>query len=258
MRAAAELSSTPTYAGPRDAANQVTPGLLFRGGLAGETVGPYVSQFLLQPTALGSLPITRKYIGNKAGEDFMTGPAEFLNVQNGIPTGKSLTPGTALYLHNGRDLAAYTHDDVLYQAYLIAYLVLTHNQQRHPGDPEPGNPYIGSSTQNGFGTLGQPDIAATLVAVAGKAIREVWYQKWWMHLRHRPESGGAIVYLQKTGQGGTVEGHVSDTVLNSQAGRPASRQTIATFCHKPSPKVRQPVRHIRPVMAQWLEPASRH
>jgi hypothetical protein len=45
----------------------------------------------------------------------------------------------------------------------------------------------------------------------------VWYQKWWVHLRHRPESGGAIVYLQKTGQGGSIEGHVSDTVLNSPA-----------------------------------------
>ena len=36
MRAAAELSSMPAYAGPRDAANQVTPELLFRGDLAGE------------------------------------------------------------------------------------------------------------------------------------------------------------------------------------------------------------------------------
>ena len=196
MRAAAELSSMPTYAGPRDAANQVTPELLFRGGLAGETAGPYVSQFLLQPTALGSLPITQEYITSKAGEDFMTGPAEFLNVQNGIPTGKSLTPGAALYLHNGRGLAAYTHDDVLYQAYLIAYLVLTTINNGTPATLNPGNPYIGSRTQNGFGTFGQPDIAATLVAVAGKAIREVWYQKWWVHLRHRPESGGAIVYLQ--------------------------------------------------------------
>jgi hypothetical protein len=217
MRAAAELSSMPAYAGPRDAANQVTPELLFRGGLAGETAGPYVSQFLLQPAALGSLPITQKYISNRAGEDFMTGPAEFLNVQNGIPTGKSLTPGAVLYLHNGRGLAAYTHDDVLYQAYLIAYLVLTTINNGTPAPLNPGNPYIGSRTQNGFGTFGQPDIAATLVAVAGKAIREVWYQKWWVHLRHRPESGGAIVYLQKTGQGGTIEGHVSDTVLNSQA-----------------------------------------
>jgi hypothetical protein len=45
----------------------------------------------------------------------------------------------------------------------------------------------------------------------------VWCQKWQVHLRHRPESGGAIVCLQKTGEGGTIGGHVSGTVLNWQA-----------------------------------------
>jgi hypothetical protein len=65
--------------------------------------------------------------------------------------------------------------------------------------------------------MGQPDIAATLAAVAGEALKAVWYQKWWVHLRHRPESGGAIVHLQKTGQDGTIQGHVSNTVLKSQA-----------------------------------------
>jgi len=236
MQAAAELSSMPTYAGPRDATNQVTTDLLFRGGLAGEMDGPYVSQFLLQPTMLGSLPITQKYITNKAGEDFMTGPAEFLNVQNGIPTGKNLTPGAALYLHDGRGLAAHTHDDVLYQAYLIAYLVLNTINKDASAPLNPGNPYIGSSTQNGFGTFGQPDIAATLAAVAGEAIREVWYQKWWVHLRHRPESGGAIVYLQKTGQGGTIEGHLSDTALNSQAVQASFKATNTYFLPQAFPE----------------------
>ena len=56
-QAAAELSAMPTYAGPRNAVGQVTPELLFRGRFAGETTGPYVSQFLLHQTALGSLPI---------------------------------------------------------------------------------------------------------------------------------------------------------------------------------------------------------
>jgi hypothetical protein len=37
------------YAGPK-AANVVTPRLLFRGGFHGETVGPYLSQFCIQPT----------------------------------------------------------------------------------------------------------------------------------------------------------------------------------------------------------------
>jgi hypothetical protein len=212
-KAAAELSSMPAYAGPRTAANQVTPGLLFRGGFAGETIGPYVSQFLLQSTAFGSLPIDQKYITNKANTDFVTTPADFLKVQNGTSTGKSLTPGAALYLHDERGLAAYTHDDVLYQAYFIAYLVL--NTLNAPLNP--GNPYIVSKTQNGFATMGQPDIAAALTAVAAEALKAVWYQKWWVHLRHRPESGGAIVHLMKTGQSATIQGHVSNTVLNSQA-----------------------------------------
>ncbi|MGA7352192.1 MAG: hypothetical protein WBX06_13605 [Acidobacteriaceae bacterium] len=216
-QAAGEISSLPAYAGPRNSATQVTPNLLFRGRYDGETIGPYVSQFLLQPTTLGSLPITQQYITNKPGIDFMTVAAEFLQVQNGIATGKSLTPGPALYLRDGRGLAAYTHDDVLYQSYLMAYLVLNTINNGEPAPLNPGNPYVSSKTQNGFGTMGQPDIAATLAAVAREAINAVWYHKWWVHLRHRPESGGAIVHLQKTGQSGSILGHVSNTVLQSKA-----------------------------------------
>jgi hypothetical protein len=216
-QAAAELSAMPAYQGPRTPAHTVTPALLFRGGFAGETIGPYVSQFLLQPTALGALSIVQRYATNKAHADFMLNAAEFLQVQNGIATGKSLTPGAALYLHDGRGLAAYTHIDVLYQAYLTAYLVLNTINGGNPAPLNPGNPYIGSKTQNGFPTMGQPDIAAALTAVAVEALKAVWYQKWWVHLRHRPESGGAIVDLIKTGQGGTIQGQMSNTVLNSQA-----------------------------------------
>ena len=212
-QAAAELSAMPEYAGPRDSTGTVTPDLLFRGGLPGEAIGPYTSQFLLKPTALGSLPLTQKYVTNKKNTDFMTAEADFAKVQNGVGTGASLTPGAALHLHDGRGLAAYTHDDVLYQAYFIAYLVL--NTISAPLNP--GNPYNGSSTQNGFATMGQPDIASTLAAVAAEAIKAVWYQKWFVHLRHRPESGGAIVNLMNTGRGGTIQGHVSNTVLNSAA-----------------------------------------
>jgi hypothetical protein len=215
--AATELSAMPAYVGPRNAANQVTPELLFRGDFPGEKIGPYISQFLLQPTNFGALPIVQKYTTNKKATDFMLDPDEFLKVQNGKPTGKSLTPGVPLYLHDGRGLAAYTHEDVLYEAYFIASLVL--NTINGPGKPplNPGNPYIGSKTQNGFATMGGPDITATLAAVAAEAIKNVWYQKWWVHLRHRPESGGAIVHLMKTGQDGSIQGHVSDTVLNSKA-----------------------------------------
>lgn len=214
--AAAELTALPQYAGPRDANGKVTPDLLFRGPFVGETDGPYISQLLLPDTSLGSLSITQKYATFAPDINFVTTDADFLKVQNGQPTGSALTPGPALHLHNGRGLSAYTHADVLYQAYFIAYLVL--NTLQTPLNP--GNPYAIAKIakiENGFATLGQPDIAATLAAVADEALKAVWYQKWFVHLRHRPESGGGIVALQKTGRGDTIDGHVSPTVLDSQA-----------------------------------------
>jgi len=216
--AAKELSSMPAYKGPRDATNNVTPDLLFRGGLAngtfpGETIGPYMSQFLLKDTALGSLPITQKYTTFKNDVDYMTDEATFQFVQNGKEPLPAPQTNGQVYLHDGRGLGAWTHDDVLYQAYFTAYLVLN-----TIGAPlNPGNPYMGSKTQNGFNTMGQPDIAATLAAVASEALKAVWYQKWYVHLRHRPESGGAIVQLIKTGRGNTIQGQLKPAVLNSQA-----------------------------------------
>ena len=51
--------------------------------------------------------------------------ASYLAVQNGVTPTATLTPvASPLYLHDGRGLAAYTHVDVLYQAYFVAHLVL--------------------------------------------------------------------------------------------------------------------------------------
>jgi len=100
----------------------------------------------------------------------------------------------------------------------------------------PGNPYNTSKTQNGFGTLGQPDIAATLTAVAREALNAVWYQKWYVHLRHRPESGGAIVYLIQIGEGGQIQGHVSGTVLGSKAVQSAFATNNSYFLSQAFPE----------------------
>jgi hypothetical protein len=149
-----------------------------------------------------------------AGIDYMTDAGTFQQVQNGIDTGlrNQLDPQSR-YLNNGRGLGAYTHVDVLYQAYFTAYLVL--NTLGVPLNP--GNPYVDSRTQNGFGTFGQPDFAAMVAAIAGFALNCVWYHKWYVHLRQRPESGGAIVRQILTGHGGTLDGRVNDNVLNSVA-----------------------------------------
>ena len=197
IAAANELTSFGSkYAGPKDASGKVTPHLLFRGGLnvkkgsnttkyfAGENIGPYISQFCITPTNLGAQQIDQKMQTFVPGVDYMTDPGAWASVQNGVlPANPNIPDGTRRYLHNGRGLAAFTHQDELYQAYLTAYLVLKTLGVKQ----NPASPYVGYKNQQPFGTFGGPDIAATLGAVARAAINAVWYQKWIVHLRHRPE-----------------------------------------------------------------------
>ena len=223
-QAAKELSALPSYQGPRNASGQVTPGLLFRGGFPGETLGPYISQFLLQPAFLGSQPIVQQQSTYLPNIDYGTDFASWLDIQNGVDTGqRNQMDPQYRYRRNGRDLAANTHMDVLFQEYLIACLVLAGINPNPPGSftiggapLNPGNPYNNSVTQNGFGTFGGPDIAATIEEVAVKALNAVWYQKWFVHLRPRPEAIGGIVHLLKTGQGNRTDVRLSQVVLNSQ------------------------------------------
>jgi hypothetical protein len=212
-----------TYAGPLDA-GKVTPDFLFRGGLnkhpayfPGETVGPYISQFCLVPTFLGRVPLDQKIKTLAAGKDFMTTLGEWENIQNGVlPSEVAVFDDQYRYVRTGRDLAAYTQVDELYQAYLVAYLVcLTLGIRANPQSP-----YLTFKNEQPFGTFGGPDITATLGAVARAAINAVWYQKWLVHLRHRPESGGGIVHLLKTKMLNAADkGKLAnfDIILNSAA-----------------------------------------
>ena len=211
--AAAETSAINVYQGPRNSANQVTPDLLFRGAFPGETLGPYLSQFFVTPTFFGQQPISQQQITYEPNLDYMADFGTWLQVQNGIDTGlHNVSDSQPRYLHDGRGLCAWTHTDVLYQAYFVAYMVL--GTMKCPLNP--GNPYIGSKTENGFGTLGGPDFAATLAEVATRALKAVWFQKWQVHMRARPEATGGIVHLIKTGQANRTNGKLSNVILNSQ------------------------------------------
>lgn len=224
-QAATEISSLPQYQGPRDSSGRVTPNLLFRGGFPGETLGPYISQFLLKPTFLGSLPITQQQWTYLPNIDYGTDFASWLDIQNGVDTGqRNQMDPQYRYQRNGRDMTSLTHMDVLFQEYLIACLVLAGINPAAPGSfgfggapLNPGNPYNNSTTQNGFGTFGPPDIAASIEEVACKALNAVWYQKWMVHMRPRPEAIGGIVHLLKTGQQNRTDVRLSNIILNSQA-----------------------------------------
>jgi hypothetical protein len=101
LAAATELSALAAahpgkYAGPLDANGNVTPELLFRGGFnakpayfAGETTGPYLSQFCLIPTMMGRVTIDQRITTYVPGQDFMITPIEWYNIQNGKAPGSA-------------------------------------------------------------------------------------------------------------------------------------------------------------------------
>jgi hypothetical protein len=211
QQAAAELSALPLYQGPRNGTT-VTPALLFRGAFAGENVGPYVSQLLVTPTNFGAQPFSQQYITYIAGTDYMTELHGWFEVQNGAVPPPPVKDPINRYLRNGRSMSSFTHVDELYQSYFTAYLVL-----ESTGVPaNPGNPYNDSLTQNGFGTFGRPDIASVLAQVAKCALNACWYQKWVVHLRHRPEAGGGMVHMIKTGAA-TFSATPDMTMMNASA-----------------------------------------
>jgi hypothetical protein len=213
-QAAQEITGLPDYAGPRDSSNQVTPGLLFRGAFPGETVGPYISQFFIQPTSLGAQPISQQQVTYLPDIDYMFDFGSWLTVQNGGSTGHTNQLDPQLrYEHTGRDLAAWTHVDVLYQGYFVAFLVLAGMS----APPNPGCPYNDSHTQVGFATFGGPCASGMLGEVAYRALERSWYQKWFVHRRTRPEGGGGLVDRIINGHGSNISCTLNNNLLNSQA-----------------------------------------
>src|SRR5215831_1538147 len=197
----------------------VTPQNLFRGRIVahdGNVQGPYLSQFLVQPTFFGAQPMSQQYQTFNSGQNFMTGVQEYKNVQNGLPpTGHLVFDPTFRFIRAGRDLAAYTHVDVLHEAYFMAFLVLAGIH----APLNPGNPYVGARTEHGFGTLDGADCAGTLSEMATRALKAAWFHKWIVNLRQRPEEYGALVHARLTNRKPLPQasGSLHADVLNSQA-----------------------------------------
>jgi membrane-associated phospholipid phosphatase len=179
------------FSGPRDPAGNVTRGTLFRGFAPGDLVGPYVSQFLLKPVVYGTLRFNQRQRTAMPGIDYLIDPAEWLSIQDGNPpVVQDQFDPVRRYIRNPRDLATYVHFDALYEAYLNACLILL--DLRAPFDP--GNPYTDSATQQGFGTFGGPHILSLVTEVASRALKAVWYQKWFVQRRLRPEAFGGLIH----------------------------------------------------------------
>jgi len=194
QEAAEDLSNFSDFRGPKQG-GVVTTDTLFRGMTPGDLVGPYVSQFMLKDIPYGSLTISQRQQTVLQSVNFMTDYASWLAVQNGATPGGLPIDSVSRYNRNGRDLSHYVHVDALYEAYLNACLILL-----GMGAPfDSGNPYQTSANQAGFGTFGGPHILSLVTEVATRGLKGIWYQKWCVHRRLRPEEFGGRVHNHLTG-----------------------------------------------------------
>jgi hypothetical protein len=217
----------------------VTAQNVFRGIYPGEQVGPYVSQFLLKgntdPRKLdgqgrdadegfisyGARTIDQRLRPAAAGTDYLTSFATWLDVQNGVDKrGQDSFDTARRFIRNLRDGATFVHFDQVVDAFYNAAWILmsepvgdqmlaanaTGRPQIDPEFPnDQGNPYdppgtaMDSKTQVGFGTFGPIHLLQVLSEVLGRAIRAVWWQKWGVHRRLRPEEYGGRVHNHVTG-----------------------------------------------------------
>ncbi|HSY65281.1 MAG TPA: vanadium-dependent haloperoxidase [Terriglobales bacterium] len=192
--AVADLSTFPNYQGPQP----VTPDTIFRGFTPGDLIGPYVSQFLALPIPYGAMTVPQQITTNVAGDDHMTSYLGWLNIQNGgAPTDHNVFDSTPRYMRDLRDIAAFVHKDFSYEAGLNAALILG----GMAATLDPNNPYLSYTKTAGFGTFGAPDVLDMVGRVSAAALRCVYFQKWLVHRRVRPEEYAGNVQNQMTGQG---------------------------------------------------------
>jgi hypothetical protein len=205
-----ELNALSHFEGPT-VSGKVTPGTLFRGVSPGGLIGPYVSQLFLLPVTFGVLTVSQQFNAYLPNKNYQTTFAEWLSVQNGQgPFPPNTLTGGKTYIKKGRDLGAFGHADIAFQAYLFAaQWLLTH------GVPfNSGNPYLTIKNQTGGFTFGSQYITDLLGEVSNRALKASFYQKWFVHRTLRPIAYGGLVHNTMTG---AADYPLGKEVLNSQA-----------------------------------------
>jgi hypothetical protein len=152
-----------------------------------------------------------------AAADYLTNFTQWLAVQNGADTrgNDQFDMTRRRFIRNLRDGANYVHfDQVVNAFYNAAFYLLSEprgdqNMGNAAGTGRPmvdkeiacnvGNPYDPPGTaedarkQVGFTTFGPVHLLQLLIEVAGRAGRAVWWQKWGVHRRLRPEEYGGRI-----------------------------------------------------------------
>lgn len=158
----------------------VTRGTLFRGANYGETIGPYVSQFLLHDLKYGNLTLDQ-YVDVELDDGPSITTAGWLDIQNGITPPGTNPAGYSRRIYSPRVIGSYVHNDPVGGAFFNAAIILL-----NAGAPlNPGFPVL--TDEDGFVTMGPGEIFTRVVHVAELALKAAWRQKWVVNVRLRPE-----------------------------------------------------------------------
>jgi len=207
------------FKGPK-IGGQVTPQTLFRDPSPGCTVGPYFSQFFWLNCPFGSEVVDRR-IWTAAPVNYNKTFANWLAVQNGFVPESMQFAGLRRYMINGRDIGAWLRNDVLFQAYFNACLIIGTPPDLSDvgggiGVPfNQTNPYIGNITQDGFATFGGPTVKGLLCEVPSRALKSTWHKKWQVHRRLRPEAYSGRVHVHLVASPGRYNGALHPSILSS-------------------------------------------
>ena len=156
----------------------------------------------------GAITIDQRVRAIREGIDFMVERNEWLGIQNGFEPQRrnEFVPnqtdpdGGLRFIYSPRQLADFVHFDQTYQTYYAAAFLLLGMAGRAEQFGVPlfgiGNPYNlpsergvpGSANQQGFSTFAQGHLLALLAQADQRALHAVWYQKWFVQRRLRPEA----------------------------------------------------------------------
>jgi len=194
----------------------------------------------------GTQIIDQRSIVAQPRVDYLTNWAAWLDSQNGVDGNNfDIFLGRRRYLTTPRDIATYVHYDALYQAYLVACLVMANEGGSFPKDK--GLPETRSGTRAAFASFGGPHILSLVTEVATRALKAVWRQKWQHHRRMRPEVAAALVTLHANNPAHLGNGDLADAVaaLVGQIPAPllaaiAQHNTAQTAASRITPKAGLP------------------
>jgi len=203
----------------------------FRGITPGDSIGPYISQFLLVGNkgvngndnindkadgliSYGAIRADQRVRYAKPCADHMTNWKEWLDVQEGANLGALEcyeNDPSYRFITTPRDMATYVHYDALYESYLNACLILlAEGIPFDPGLPFQRGDHI--DHQQGFAHFGGPHILSLVTEVATRALKAVRHQKFNVHRRLRPEVLAARLAKSEV----LKVGDISDMVTNLQ------------------------------------------